>query len=259
MDEQTYKLKREELKQRYPVYLSQKWLRNSRIVFTVLLLILVKVTQSTLPVYDIKCVQDNVLESAVRVQRLFTSDSVILGFQYVLLISCAACVLTMITHWLLISESLKFPIVILLFYFVKLLSDTSLVLDKPNSVRWVEMSIGFITLSADRLFFSNVDPFAGILLICFLYSFEVQMRQGRIAFAVLSAASFLFCVLTQVVFQLVHSFAIFSALIVVAFSYIVADDIANFLTRKKFESEIITNPVRSIAEPDALEINPEHV
>ena len=51
----------------------------------------------------------------------------------------------------------------------------------------------------------------------------------------------------------------FRGMHVVVYRGFVADDIANFLTRKKFESEIITNPVRSIAEPDALEINPEHV
>lgn len=48
MDKSTYHRKREELVRKYPLYMSEKWLRNTRIGFVVLLVICVKITQSSL-------------------------------------------------------------------------------------------------------------------------------------------------------------------------------------------------------------------
>ncbi len=48
MDHQEYEQRKADLKARYPVFLSKNWLRGARVFFVVMLLVLTKVTQSTL-------------------------------------------------------------------------------------------------------------------------------------------------------------------------------------------------------------------
>lgn len=57
---------------------------------------------------------------------------------------------------------------ICIFFLIKTLSDVSLVLDKPEGAIWQQFSIGF-ALKPEYLFYANVDPFTGLLLIFFYY------------------------------------------------------------------------------------------
>ena len=48
MDRETYHTKREELVRKYPLYMSKNWLRATRLFFILVLLVLVKISVSTL-------------------------------------------------------------------------------------------------------------------------------------------------------------------------------------------------------------------
>lgn len=248
MDEETYQRKRRELSSKYPVYLSSKWLRNTRIIFTVCLLILVKVTQSTLPIYDIKCLHDNVLESMEGLQNYFSNPNLVLSCEIILFVLLFGCVAAMAVHWIVFSDSLKLPVVILIFYVVKLLSDCSLIVDKPPKVLWENIAIFGTSVGSDRFFFSNVDPISGLLLISFLYSLSIEGKAGRISCASISFFAFVYGIVIQLIFQLVHSYAVFSAIIVVGFGFIIGDDIIEYIQRKK-EAQIV-NQSESESEPE---------
>lgn len=232
MNSATYHRKREELRARYPVYLSKKWLRNTRIIFTVFLLILVKVTQSTLPAYDIKCLHDNILDSFQGLQKYFDTPNTLFALEWTLFALVTVAVVAMAVHWVAFSDSLKLPLVVLIFYTVKLFSDTSLILDKPNSVKWAPVALFGIPLNYERIFFSNVCPFTGLILISLVYFTGIETRPARIGIVVLLALALAFAIFTQVLLQLVHSFALFSALIATGFAYIVSDDLLDYLLKR---------------------------
>lgn len=252
MDKETYDEKRRELYQRYPVYLSKRWLRNVRIAFSVLILIGVKLTQSTLPVFDITCLHDNVLAWFSKYQPTPDSALIQLWLQVFLLmfvISIAAAAL----NWFLVSDSLRPPLAVLLFYLAKFFSDTSLVLHRPWKVLWPEMKFLGIEISANSFFFSNVCPFTGLLVLNFLFSYSIENWILRKSFCGFTLLAFGVSSAVQLTFQLVHSFAIFSGIICAIFAFLVSKELEPFIEKKVLGDQDPAATVEPVEKVEAFE------
>lgn len=248
MDKETYGKKRRALQQLYPVYLSKRWLRNTRIAFSVMILIGVKLTQSTLPVFDITCLHDNVLAWFLKFQPKPESASVaafVAAFFSLFGLSLAAAVL----NWFFLSDSLRQPLAVLVFYLAKFFSDTSLVLHKPWKVLWPEMTFLGMEVEPNSFFFSNVCPFSGLLALFFLFSFSIENWFLRKALLGLSLISFGVSSFVQLTFQLVHSFAIFSGLICAVFAFLVSENIEPYFEKKLLGGVASVAPAPVPAEP----------
>lgn len=235
MNFETYKAKRDELRAKYPRYMSPIWLFAARSLFIVLLLILVKVTQSTLPSYDIKCLHDNVLEGFHGLQKYFSSASVVFGMQLALLLAALAASVGTAVHWVANSESFRLPLVVLIFFLVKVFSDISLIVDRPHSVLWVDFSFLGFQMTSDRLLFANVCPITGIFLIAIFSFSSLQNDNLRRVVMTLLISALVFSLFVQFTFQLAHSFAIFSAMVIAGFAIVVSEFILDYIFHRKSE------------------------
>lgn len=252
MNKETYDDKRRELYQKYPVYLSKRWLRNVRIAFSVLILIGVKLTQSTLPVFDITCLHDNVLAWFSKYQPSPESPLVQIWLQVFLLlfgVSVAAAV----ANWFLVSDSLRQPLAVLLFYLAKFFSDTSLVLHQPWKVLWPEMKFLGMEINANSFFFSNVCPFTGLLVLNFLFSYSIDNWILRKSLRGFSLLAFGVSSAVQLTFQLVHSFAIFSGVICAVFAFLVSRELEPFIEKKVLGEQGPTATVEPVEKAEAIE------
>lgn len=232
MDDATYDRKRKELASKYPVYVSESWLRMTRILVSILLLILNKVSQFSLPVWDIKCLHDNVLEAFEKLQSYFSTPSLIIACELLLFFFFFFCVIGISAHWILYSESLKLPIVVLIFYIVKLLSDCALVVDKPPKMIWQDIPLFGTTITYHKFFLGNIDPITGLILISFLYSFSIKEQFMRYLMIAVSFFGLFYAIIMQLVFELVHSYAVYSAIIATGFAFIVTVDLLEYIQRQ---------------------------
>lgn len=126
------------------------------------------------PAYDIKCLNDNIMEKFVSQQPLFSNKNTALAVQILMLGSVAIAIGGAVVHWLLYADNLKFPIAIFLFYVVKLFSDTSLTLSKPSNTMWQDMNILGFNISDVNLFHANVDTACGLVLLSMLYFLSLR-------------------------------------------------------------------------------------
>ena len=95
----------------------------------------------------------------------------------------------------------------------------------PNTAKWHIITIINVDIGYNDLFFSNVDPYIGINVIFFLYYLTIEnviLKKVIIGFMLFSI---IFTFFFLVVFQLSHSYSMFSGLFVALFSDIIAKKI----------------------------------
>ncbi len=91
----------------------------------------------------------------------------------------------MAKHWYDHGTTFEFPVAVLIFYMIKLVSDISLVLERPHSTLWIDINFGLYTFKYEDWFLSNVDPYIGILLMSLIYfvlNREFTRKRGRASF-----------------------------------------------------------------------------
>ena len=99
---------------------------------------------------------------------------------FVLLSEIAIFILTLANagalayYWYKKGNTFEYPTAVLLFYVLKLVTDISLVLERPHNTLWSDINLGFYTFRYDDWFLSNVDPYAGLLLFTFIYFIQLS-------------------------------------------------------------------------------------
>ena len=229
----TYYFKRDELARTYPVYLSNKWLRNTRIIVSIFFMVVLKITQSSLPSYDIRNIRDTFSESFLEVQDFVYSPTLMTACQWLLFLITLANVSFTVGHWVAFSDKLHFPLAVLIFYFVKLLSDSALRLTPSKTMRWENFALFGYSVLPEQIFYSNVCPYTAWAIFSFLYAFQVNNIAAKTVVLSFIGVSLLIVVLILLLFSLTHSIALFAGLIAVFFSLTMANDIINFISPKK--------------------------
>ena len=106
-------------------------------------------------------------------QNNLSNKFVVVLIELLMIASVLALVVVTAAYWFLHSSSLDYPIAFILFYFIKFLSDSSLILGEPDNIVWVDLNIFGVVLSYKTFFLSNVDSFCGLLLLSFFYLFRI--------------------------------------------------------------------------------------
>lgn len=121
------------------------------------------------PSYNIRCVIDNVLNAFEPFQVYMMSRALVLLSEITIFILTFANAALLAYHWYKKGNTFEYPTAVLLFYVLKLVTDVSLVLERPHNTLWSDINLGFYTIRYDDWFLSNVDPYAGLLLFTFIY------------------------------------------------------------------------------------------
>jgi hypothetical protein len=140
------------------------------------------------PSYNIRCVVDNVLNAFEPFQTYFMSRALILLSEVAIFVLTFACAVAMAWHWLKKGETFEYPTAILLFYVLKLVTDVSLVLERPHNTLWSDINLGIYTIRYDDWFLSNVDPYAGLLLFAFIYATQLSSITRDMAWNIVGLA-----------------------------------------------------------------------
>ena len=195
--------------------------------------------------YNISCVQDNILPYFSPIQRQFGElaqkfiEIFFLGSFLVLFVFT-------LSHWMLNSNRAQLPIMICILFLVKTLSDVSLVLDKPEGAVWSEFSIGFI-VKAEYFFYANVDPFTGLLMIFFYYFASEEESNKKKMYLICIGIYFFLFLFFELTFQLFFTFAIFSSFLTFIFAVFVGEKIEKKFF--KYEQDDLTDQmVKEIEE-----------
>ena len=119
---------------------------------------------------------DGVLNAFHFWQRFLTSSSVVLFLEMLVFLLVIVNVGTMALHFLFSGRSLRVPLAMAFFYALKLLSDTSLVLERPRNTIWLDFKVVFYRIEYESWFLANVDPYLGLLIISILV--PIALRFG---------------------------------------------------------------------------------
>ncbi len=124
---------------------------------------------------------DNVLNYFQASQIHFSSKDVILVSEVLIFVLTLGWVLLMTAHWFYRGTTFEFPMAVLIFYLIKLVSDVSMVLERPHNTLWIDINISLYTFRYEEWFLSNVDPYVGIHLIALIYfiTHRKLIRQGN--------------------------------------------------------------------------------
>ena len=114
------------------------------------------------------------MESFTKFQGLVSNPVISFMLQWTMILSVVGFVTAASVHWFLCSTSLQLPVSYILFYLVKLVSDTSLTLSKPAKVTWQPLSVFGFAITDDTFFHANVDVFCGLLIISSLYLLQIS-------------------------------------------------------------------------------------
>lgn len=95
------------------------------------------------------------------------------GLQWTMILSVALFVTAASVHWFWTSTSLQLPVSFVLFYLVKMLSDTSLTVARPNNIMWQPLPILGLNITNDTFFHANVDVFCGLLILSSFYLMRI--------------------------------------------------------------------------------------
>lgn len=106
-------------------------------------------------------------------QSYLSSPSTVLFAEWLMMLSVFGLVAASSLHWFLNSHSLQLPTSIVIFYFVKLLSDTSLTLSKPSDIIWQPTTLFGLIVTDDTFFHANVDVFCGLIIISTIYLLKI--------------------------------------------------------------------------------------
>ena len=109
------------------------------------------------------------------IQKNLSSQFLVVLIELFMIISVIVFVIGTTVHWFKHSASIAYPICFILFYFIKFLSDSALVLGEPENILWIDLNILGITISYKTIFLSNVDSLCGLLLMSFFYLFRLGL------------------------------------------------------------------------------------
>lgn len=87
MDETTYRGKRQELVEKYPLVMSSNFLRGVRIAVALVGVVMVKIVSGSLPFYRNKCLYDNVQAEFHPIQRHFQSEGTSIAIEVLMILS----------------------------------------------------------------------------------------------------------------------------------------------------------------------------
>ena len=218
MNSEKFNRKRNALQRLNPIDLSEKWLRLSRIGVVLFAVVIVRVTMSTLPMFDIDSVHDNLLNVFQGFQTYLRPSVLLFLAQLLLIVSVVLSVGVSAAHFIFVANSLKYPLAWLVFFTVKFLSDVSLHLKRPTNILWDDLPGLSRDFIVTNFFHANVDFASGAIALGFAHFFNQQPSAGRKAGLLFYFVSFLLVNFVQLTLQTVHSYSIFSALIIAGFS-----------------------------------------
>ncbi len=144
-------------------------------------------------------------------------------FSYYLIIICT------FTHWFLYSKNYKLPIYCVIFYAVEVLSNILLIIKPSEKTMWADFSVMGYKFTANSMFYSNVDPYIGLLFFCCHYYFQIKNKIVKYISITIGIMMMLILFNFEMVFQLVYSFSIYSALLTFIFALIVGEQIHNHI------------------------------
>ena len=156
--------------------------------------------------------------------------------------------------WLWEGENLRLPIATVIFYILKMVSDSSLLLAKPD-LYFMGPTLRNVALDrVTNLFLSNCDPWVGNALMTFIFAFLLNTRWLKALQIVLSIVTMVFVLLVLIVYHLSWSFSYFSAIIAVLFAFIMSFDLNQFW--EKWNQEMLAEGTQTAAPQNVSEIQP---
>lgn len=239
--------KRNALSRLNPIDLSEKWLRFSRIGVLIFAVIIVRVTMSTLPVFDITAVHDNILQGFAPFQSHLQNDLLLSVLQLTLLCLISTFLLFTMLHFVLWSDTLKLPLMLTVFYTVKFLSDTCLHIRRPKSTLWVDLPYLTRDFVVSNLFHSNVDLPTGLLCLCLIHFLSIKRKFVRRLMILTVLATTILVDLLQFCLQTSHSYAVFSAVIISGFSHIMSDGLLTYCEETRAQRRKARSTITSIS------------
>lgn len=118
-------------------------------------------------------------------------------------------------HWMLYGDNFKIPLVFVFFQILKLLSDTSLFIEAPLKLLWVDFDFLGYPIRYQSWFLSNVDPYVGMMLVGFYTfwstkSWNKWVNRLMMSFYILSLITI---VLIEFTLQLMNFYAVYSGFV----------------------------------------------
>lgn len=119
--------------------------------------------------YNNRCLVDTVQISFESLNKSFLDSKMVIPIQFVM-ISLLCIILTIaVVHWYRYSQSVYLPLSILIFYIMKLFSDSSLTVSESQNLIWKEFNIFGLHITHRLLYSANVDVSIGLIIICIPY------------------------------------------------------------------------------------------
>lgn len=134
------------------------------------------IAKSTLPVFDISCVNDNMFFVFEKGQDLFNTKSIIFAEYYILIESLAALLLSCYL-WLERGKTFKFPISLFIFFMFKYFVDLSVKLKVPTGTIYEDLPFMGLSIPVKSLFFSNCDPYLVFNLFLITYIIREEFEK----------------------------------------------------------------------------------
>ena len=216
MDARKYAHKRAALCRLNPVDLREHWLRLSRAALLLAAALLVRLTFSTLPAFDIDRVHD-VLARALPTPR--TRSALLLCQMAALLLPPLGTLIAAI-HFLLHAPTPRYPLLLSLFYTAKFLSDASLHVLPPADPHWLDVWPLASRATVPRLLRGNVDGGVGVLLLAFSYFLSLPSSRALPLSACATAA--LLTAAARLLLRVTHSYALLASLLAAGFAHVLA-------------------------------------
>lgn len=171
------------------------------------------------------------LNVAQPAQKYFLNEAYVNGLQIGMISLSVISFFSTWMIWFYCGDNLRFPITIVIFFFMKLVADVSLTLEMPTNIV-MSKSINLQNRNLwSNLFLSNTDPFVGLALITFSFAFSIERKSLKITQALMGIITLIFVMFVEIIFQLSFSFSIYSALMIFLFAYVLSYDVDRFYSK----------------------------